>query len=62
MTDDPFFGDDSFGAWLLQQSEFDEEKENNKKAKKSDIAHDDLEGKDFLDGNYSDESESDYDE
>jgi len=62
MTYDPFLGDDSLGAWLYEHSEFDEEIKKNEKAKQGDIAPDDLDDRDLLEANYSDEIESDYEE
>ena len=60
MTHDPFGGDDSFGAWLFEQSEIEGEKKLRKKTKPGE----NIEGSDgdgeALEGDYSEDREPDY--
>ena len=59
MTHDPFGGDDSLGAWLLEQSEIEEEERRRRKTKPGEnveVVERDGEG---LEGNYSEDIEPD---
>jgi hypothetical protein len=60
MTHDPFGGDDSFGAWLFEQSEIEGEKRLRKKTKPGE----NIEGSDgdgeASEGDYSEDREPDY--
>jgi hypothetical protein len=59
MTHDPFGGDDSFGAWLFEQSEIEEEKKKLRKTKSGEnVERCEGEGE-TLEGDYSEDVESD---
>jgi hypothetical protein len=59
MTHDPFGGDDSFGAWLLEQSEIEEEERRRRKTKPGINAEMSEEDREVLEGDFSEDVESD---
>jgi hypothetical protein len=59
MTHDLFGGDDSFGAWLLEQSEIEEEERRRRKTKTGEnVEVSDVDGE-ILEGDYSEDIEPD---
>jgi hypothetical protein len=59
MTHDPFGGDDSFGAWLLEQSEIEEEERRRRKTKPGENAEVSEGDREALESDYSGDLELD---
>lgn len=57
MTHDPFGGDDSFGAWLFEQSQTEKKKKLSKT--KPENVEGSEEDREVLKGDYSEDMESD---